>query len=85
MNNAVGLVQAYLYVNGYFTVTESPVLEPLVFGTGSRNSVAAPVGRIRTPEPATNFRPPVLGLPAPRTCLHLPRPRRWGPPRTAPS
>ena len=33
---------------------------PLVFGTGSRNSVAAPVGRIRTPEPATNFRPPVL-------------------------
>jgi hypothetical protein len=27
MDNAVALVQAYLQVNGYFTVTEYPVLE----------------------------------------------------------
>lgn len=27
MDNAVALVQAYLYVNGYFTVTEYPVVE----------------------------------------------------------
>ena len=29
MDNAVGLVQAYLRVNGYFTVTEFPVIEAL--------------------------------------------------------
>lgn len=29
MDNAVALVQAYLYVNGYFTVAEYPVLEAL--------------------------------------------------------
>jgi hypothetical protein len=29
MDNAVALVQAYLHVNGYFTVTEYPVLEAL--------------------------------------------------------
>ncbi len=27
MDTAVGLVQSYLYMNGYFTVTEYPVLE----------------------------------------------------------
>lgn len=27
MDTAVALVQAYLHVNGYFTVTEYPVLE----------------------------------------------------------
>jgi hypothetical protein len=32
MDNAVALVQAYLNVNGYFTVTEYPVLEALKHG-----------------------------------------------------
>lgn len=32
MNNAVALVQAYLQVNGYFTVAEYPVLESLKHG-----------------------------------------------------
>jgi hypothetical protein len=27
MDNAVALVRAYLHVNGYFTVTEYPVVE----------------------------------------------------------
>ena len=27
MDNAVALVQTYLRVNGYFTVTESPILK----------------------------------------------------------
>ncbi|MFZ5593984.1 MAG: hypothetical protein ACOY4D_06965 [Pseudomonadota bacterium] len=29
MDNAVALVEAYLYVNGYFTVTEYPVIEAM--------------------------------------------------------
>lgn len=29
MDNAVALVQAYLHVNGYFTVTEYPVIETM--------------------------------------------------------
>lgn len=32
MDNAVALVQAYLHVNGYFTVTEYPVLEAMHAG-----------------------------------------------------
>ena len=32
MDNAVALVQAYLHVNGYFTVAEYPVLEALKHG-----------------------------------------------------
>jgi hypothetical protein len=32
MDTAVGLVQSYLYMNGYFTVTEYPVLELLADG-----------------------------------------------------
>jgi hypothetical protein len=32
MDNAVALVQAYLHVNGYFTVTEYPILEALKDG-----------------------------------------------------
>lgn len=35
MDTAVALVQAYLHVNGYFTVTEFPVLQALS-GTGTR-------------------------------------------------
>lgn len=37
MDTAVALVQAYLHVNGYFTVTESPVLE--ASGRGQVRSV----------------------------------------------
>ncbi len=33
MDTAVGLVQAYLHVNGYFTVTEYPVLEAREHGS----------------------------------------------------
>ena len=32
MDTAVGLVQSYLYMNGYFTVTEYPVLELMASG-----------------------------------------------------
>ena len=32
MDSAVGLVQAYLYANGYFTVTEYPVIEAMKHG-----------------------------------------------------
>jgi len=32
MDTAVGLVQSYLYMNGYFTVTEYPVLEMMTDG-----------------------------------------------------
>lgn len=32
MDNAVALVRAYLHVNGYFTVTEYPVLEAVKYG-----------------------------------------------------
>ena len=32
MDSAVALVQAYLYANGYFTVTEYPVIEALAEG-----------------------------------------------------
>ncbi|HZJ48791.1 MAG TPA: hypothetical protein VFD97_07140 [Acidimicrobiia bacterium] len=32
MDTAVGLVQSYLYMNGYFTVTEYPVLELMADG-----------------------------------------------------
>ena len=32
MDTAVALVQAYLHVNGYFTVVEHPVLESLRAG-----------------------------------------------------
>lgn len=35
MDTAVALVQAYLHVNGYFTVTEYPVVE--VVGPNSRS------------------------------------------------
>jgi hypothetical protein len=32
MDNAVGLVESYLRVNGYFTVTDYPVIEACKFG-----------------------------------------------------
>ena len=37
MDTAVSLVQAYLYANGYFTVTEYPILEQI--GTGTPRTV----------------------------------------------
>jgi hypothetical protein len=42
MDNAVALVQAYLRVNGYFTVAEYPVVEAM------RNSVWLPPSRLST-------------------------------------
>lgn len=49
MNNAVGLVQAYLYVNGYFTVTEYPVLEALEYG-GVQSATDINVVALRLPQ-----------------------------------
>lgn len=49
MNNAVGLVQAYLYVNGYFTVTEYPVLEALEHG-GVQSATDIDVVALRLPQ-----------------------------------
>ena len=37
MDTAVGLVEAYLYANGYFTVTEHPIIEEL--GDGGYRTV----------------------------------------------
>jgi hypothetical protein len=37
MDTAVALVQAYLYANGYFTITEYPILEQI--GTGTPRTV----------------------------------------------
>ena len=39
MDTAVGLVNAYLHVNGYFTVTEYQVMESYLHGAGSRTDV----------------------------------------------
>jgi len=48
MDTAVGLVQAYLHVNGYFTVTEYPVLEALKQG-GYRTATDIDVVALRLP------------------------------------
>ena len=40
MDTAVGLVNAYLHVNGYFTVTEYPVIESDPHGARSRTDLA---------------------------------------------
>jgi len=39
MDTAVGLVNAYLHVNGYFTVTEYPVIESDPHGARSRTDL----------------------------------------------
>lgn len=49
MDNAVGLVQAYLHVNGHFTVTEHPVLEALEHG-GVQSATDIDVVALRLPQ-----------------------------------
>lgn len=49
MDNAVGLVQAYLHVNGFFTVTEYPVLEALEHG-GVQSATDVDVVALRLPQ-----------------------------------
>ena len=48
MDNAVALVRAYLHVNGYFTVTEYPVLEAARHG-GYRTVTDLDVLAVRFP------------------------------------
>lgn len=48
MDNAVGLVQAYLRINGYFTVTEYPVILPLPKG-GYRTATDLDLLAVRFP------------------------------------
>ena len=38
MDNTVALVQAYLRVNGYFTVAEYPVIEAIEYGKYLRHA-----------------------------------------------
>jgi hypothetical protein len=48
MDTAVGLVQSYLYMNGYFTVTEYPVLELMADG-GYRTVTDVDILALRIP------------------------------------
>jgi hypothetical protein len=48
MDHAVGLVQAYLRINGYFTVTEYPVVVPLA-GGGYRTATDLDLLALRFP------------------------------------
>jgi hypothetical protein len=48
MDTAVGLVQSYLYMNGYFTVTEYPVLELMTDG-GYRTVTDVDILALRIP------------------------------------
>ncbi|MEZ4412415.1 MAG: hypothetical protein R2910_05480 [Gemmatimonadales bacterium] len=72
MDNAVGLVQAYLHVNGFFTVTEYPVLEALE-GGGVQSATDIDIIALRLPRAGglvtigsgrgADFRPdPALGV-----------------------
>jgi hypothetical protein len=49
MDNAVALVRAYLHVNGYFTVTEYPVVGPARHGSGYRSVTDLDVLAFRFP------------------------------------
>lgn len=51
MDQAVGLVQAYLRVNGYFTVTEYPVIVPTA-GGGYRTATDLDILALRFPRAA---------------------------------
>ena len=53
MDTAVGLVQAYLQINGYFTVTEYPVVEAMRRQGGYRTSTDLDVLAIRFPGAGT--------------------------------
>jgi len=64
MDNAVGLVRAYLHLNGYFTVTEFPVVEALD-GGGYRTATDLDVLAFRfaraASDPSTHGREGVSG------------------------
>ena len=77
MDNAVALVQAYLRVNGYFTVTEFPVIEALrggAYRTATDLDILAvrfpgagrlvPGSRRRTADQYHTITDPALGIPA---------------------
>lgn len=49
MDNAVALVQAYLHVNGYFTVTEYPVIEAVGKGKNYRMATDLDILAFRFP------------------------------------
>lgn len=53
MDTAVGLVQAYLHLNGYFTVVEFPVLE--AFGRSGRTITDLDMLAFRFPRAQTEF------------------------------
>jgi hypothetical protein len=70
MDNAVALVQAYLNVNGYFTVTEYPVVEAIKYA-GYRTATDLDVLAFRFPgagrlaELGGKKRPPEVAILAP--------------------
>ena len=88
MNTAVAIVQAYLNVNGYFTVVEYPVLEAYRHGparsvtdldvlavrfSGAGHEIVR--GKAHRPMGDRAFEPdPALGCPPDRP--DIPRPRR---------
>jgi hypothetical protein len=49
MDSAVALVQAYLHINGYFTVTEYPIVEAMRREGGYRTSTELDVLAVRFP------------------------------------
>ena len=77
MDTAVGLVQSYLYMNGYFTVTEYPVLELIADGEyrtvtdvdilalrmpGAGRSTGSPNGAVLAVDPALDVDPDRVDL-----------------------
>lgn len=77
MDTAVGLVQSYLYMNGYFTVTEYPVLELMADGeyrtvtdvdvlalriAGAGRSSDSPGGPVVSVDPALDVDPDRVDL-----------------------
>ncbi len=63
MDNAVALVRAYLQLNGYFTITEYPVVRKLESG-GFRTLTEVDVAAFHLPGGETDFEPdPALKVP----------------------
>lgn len=63
MDNAVALVRAYLQLNGYFTITEYPVVRKLESG-GFRTLTEIDVAALHLPSGEPDFEPdPALQVP----------------------
>ena len=77
MDTAVGLVQSYLYMNGYFTVTEYPILELIADGEyrtvtdvdilalripGAGRTIESPDGAVLAVDPALDLDPDRVDL-----------------------